>query len=76
MMQANKLAKISNVISNNRKFIPLTATIMLFFAAYFVGAGFYDGMREPQVFLNLFRASPYLLISAVGSDVCDYFWGD
>ena len=67
MMQANKLAKISNVISNNRKFIPLTATIMLFFAAYFVGAGFYDGMREPQVFLNLFRASPYLLISAVGS---------
>jgi ribose/xylose/arabinose/galactoside ABC-type transport system permease subunit len=67
MMQANKLAKISFFLSNNRKFLPLTATIMLFFAAYFVGAGFYEGMREPQVFLNLFRASPYLLISAVGS---------
>ena len=66
MRQANKLAKISTFLSNNRKFLPLTATIMLFFAAYFVGAGFYDGMREPQVFLNLFRASPYLLISAVG----------
>jgi galactofuranose transport system permease protein len=67
MMQANKFAKINSLISNNRKFLPLTATIMLFFAAYFVGAGFYGGMREPQVFLNLFRASPYLLISAVGS---------
>jgi ribose/xylose/arabinose/galactoside ABC-type transport system permease subunit len=67
MMQANKLAKFGAVLSNNRKFLPLSATIMLFFAAYFVGAGFYDGMRQPQVFLNLFRASPYLLISAVGS---------
>ena len=65
-MPANRLAKLSSFLSRNRKFIPLTATIMLFFAAYFVGAAFYDGMREPQVFLNLFRASPYLLISAVG----------
>jgi ribose/xylose/arabinose/galactoside ABC-type transport system permease subunit len=67
MMQANKLAKLSNMLSNNRKFLPLTITILLFFMAYLVGAGFYDGMREPQVFLNLFRSSPFLLISAVGS---------
>ena len=26
----------------------------------------YDGMRDPQVFLNLFRTSPFLLISAIG----------
>jgi ribose/xylose/arabinose/galactoside ABC-type transport system permease subunit len=67
MMQANKLAKLSTFLSKNRRFLPLSATILLFFAAYFVGAGFYGGMREPQVFLNLFRASPFLLISAVGS---------
>jgi simple sugar transport system permease protein len=52
--------------SNNRKFIPLAATIALFFVAYAAGAVFYEGMRDPQVFLNLFRTSPFLLISAIG----------
>jgi simple sugar transport system permease protein len=56
----------SALISNNRKFIPLAATIALFFVAYAVGAVFYDGMRDPQIFLNLFRTSPFLLISAIG----------
>jgi simple sugar transport system permease protein len=60
------MPKISAFISNNRRFIPLTATAVLFFVAYAVGAVFYEGMRDPQVFLNLFRTSPFLLISAIG----------
>jgi simple sugar transport system permease protein len=57
---------IGGLISTNRRFIPLAATAVLAFVAYGVGAIFYEGMREPQVFLNLFRTSPFLLISAVG----------
>ena len=49
-----------------RRFAPLAATVALFFLAYGFGAVLYDGMREPQVFLNLLRASPFLLISAIG----------
>ncbi|HXV97700.1 MAG TPA: galactofuranose ABC transporter, permease protein YjfF [Anaerolineae bacterium] len=60
------MQKISAFISNNRRFIPLTATAVLFFVAYAIGAIFYEGMRDPQVFLNLFRTSPFLLISAIG----------
>jgi simple sugar transport system permease protein len=61
------MRKISAIIANNQKFLPLSATIALFFAAYTYGAISYQGMRDPQVFLNLFRTSPFLLISAVGS---------
>jgi simple sugar transport system permease protein len=60
------MSKIGAFISNNRRFIPLTATAVLFFVAYAVGAIFYEGMRDPQVFINLFRTSPFLLISAIG----------
>jgi ribose/xylose/arabinose/galactoside ABC-type transport system permease subunit len=60
------MRKIKTLISNNRRFLPLTVTIMLFFVAYTVGASMYSGMRDPQVFFNLFRNSPFLLISAVG----------
>jgi ribose/xylose/arabinose/galactoside ABC-type transport system permease subunit len=52
--------------ARNRRFAPLAATILLFCFAYAFGAVLYDGMRDPQVFLNLFRASPFLLISAIG----------
>jgi ribose/xylose/arabinose/galactoside ABC-type transport system permease subunit len=58
--------KIGAFISNNRRFIPLSATIALFFIVYAFGAVSYEGMRDPQVFLNLFRTSPFLLISAIG----------
>jgi len=57
---------INTFVSNNRRFIPVFATAVLFFVAYGVGAGFYQGMRDPQVFLNLFRTSPFLLIAAIG----------
>ncbi len=60
------LRLISNFISNNRKFIPLTATAVLAFAAYGIGAYFFVGMRNPQVFLNLFRNGSFLLISGIG----------
>ncbi len=65
MLQA-RFARIGAVISNNRRFLPLSATIILFFSAYAFGAFSYEGMRDPQVFLNLFRSSHYLLISAIG----------
>jgi len=57
---------ISAFISNNRRFIPLTATALLAFIAYGVGAILYPGMRDIQVFLNIFRNSSYLMISAIG----------
>ncbi len=60
------MRKIAALVSNNRRFIPLSATITLFFVAYAFGAASYEGMRDPQVFLNLFRSSHYLLISAIG----------
>lgn len=60
------MQKIGTFISNNRKFIPLFVTALLFFVAYAVGAGFFQGMRDPQIFLNLFRTAPFLLIAAIG----------
>lgn len=60
------LASIGPRLARNRRFAPLAATVSLFAVAYLFGAVMYDGMRDPQVFLNLFRASPFLLISAVG----------
>ena len=60
------LQPVNNFLARNRRFIPLSATALLAFAAYFVGAIFLEGMRNPQVFFNLFRNSPFLLISAVG----------
>jgi ribose/xylose/arabinose/galactoside ABC-type transport system permease subunit len=58
--------KINAFISNNRRFVPVLATAVLFFIAYSIGAGLYQGMRDPQVFFNLFRTSPFLLIAAIG----------
>ena len=60
------MRKIGTLISNSQRFIPLTATAVLAFVAYGVGAALYPGMRDPQVFLNIFRNNAYLLISAIG----------
>ena len=57
---------VSNFFSNNRKLIPLMSTALLVLVAYGIGAYFFVGMRNPQVFFNLFRNSSYLLISAIG----------
>ena len=58
--------KPGNIVSNNRRFVPLLVTITLFFVVYALGMIFYPAMRDPQVFFNLFRTSPFLLISAIG----------
>ncbi len=60
------LTRANNFMSVNRRFIPLAATALLAFIAYGVGSISFEGMRNPQVFLNLFRNSSFLLISAVG----------
>jgi ribose/xylose/arabinose/galactoside ABC-type transport system permease subunit len=60
------MRKLGTLISNNQRFIPLTATAVLALVAYGVGAILYPGMRDPQVFLNIFRNNAYLLICAIG----------
>jgi simple sugar transport system permease protein len=60
------LQPVSNFFSNNRKFIPMMSTAFLALTAYAIGAYFFVGMRNPQVFFNLFRNSSYLLISGIG----------
>ncbi len=60
------MRRIGALFSNYQRFVPLIATALLAFAAYGVGAILYPGMRDPQVFLNIFRNNAYLLISAIG----------
>jgi ribose/xylose/arabinose/galactoside ABC-type transport system permease subunit len=60
------LQRIGNFFSKNRQFIPLMSTALLALVAYALGAYFFVGMRNPQVFFNLFRNSSHLLISGIG----------
>jgi ribose/xylose/arabinose/galactoside ABC-type transport system permease subunit len=60
------MQKLSIFLSRKRQLLPLTATIILFFLAYAVGAIYLPGMRDAQVFLNLFNQTPYLLVSVIG----------
>jgi ribose/xylose/arabinose/galactoside ABC-type transport system permease subunit len=50
----------------DRKFVPVLATIGVFLAIYFYGALQYKGMRQPQVFMNLFLNNAFLLITSIG----------
>jgi simple sugar transport system permease protein len=52
-----------------RKFLPLLATITLFFLAYAYGYIQYRGMRQPQAFFNLFIDNAFLLIAAIGETI-------
>lgn len=58
--------QMGNFFARNRKFIPLMSTALLALTAYGIGAYFFVGMRNPQVFFNLFRNTSYLLISGIG----------
>lgn len=60
------MQRIGSFFSRNRQFIPLMSTALLALVAYAIGAYFFVGMRNPQVFFNLFRISAHYLISAVG----------
>ncbi|MGB8980676.1 MAG: hypothetical protein WCC12_02265, partial [Anaerolineales bacterium] len=60
------LRRVSSFFSKNRQFIPLMSTALLALTAYGIGAYFFVGMRNPQVFFNLFRNSAHTLISGIG----------
>jgi ribose/xylose/arabinose/galactoside ABC-type transport system permease subunit len=60
------LRQMGGFYEKSRKFIPLLSTALLALTAYGIGAYFFVGMRNPQVFFNLFKSSSYLLISAIG----------
>jgi simple sugar transport system permease protein len=61
------ISRLVGFITRNQRFVPLTATALLAFAAYGVGAVLYPGMRQEQVFFNIFGNNTPLLISAVGA---------
>ncbi len=52
--------------ANTRRFLPLSATAVLFVAAYLLGATSFTAMRDGQAFFNLLITTPFLLISVVG----------
>jgi galactofuranose transport system permease protein len=60
------MLNLSTFFTKNRRFLPLSATIILFFIAFALGAAYLPGMRDTQVFLNLFNQTPYLLVAVVG----------
>jgi simple sugar transport system permease protein len=60
------MRKIGAFFSHYQKFVPLASTAALAFVAYGIGMILYPAMRDPQVFLNIFRSSTSILISAVG----------
>ncbi len=53
-------------VASKRRFLPLSATALLFAVAYILGAAAFPGMRDGQAFFNLFVTTPFLLISVVG----------
>jgi simple sugar transport system permease protein len=53
-------------LSKFQRFLPLSATIVLFSAAYAFGVVDFKSMRDPQVFFTLFITTPFLLISTIG----------
>jgi simple sugar transport system permease protein len=57
---------LSTRISKFQRFLPLSATIVLFSAAYAFGVVDFKSMRDPQVFFTLFITTPFLLISTIG----------
>lgn len=60
------MSGVRAAVQRNRRFVPVATTVSLFLLAYAYGAWAYESMRDPQVFLNMLRAAPFLLISAVG----------
>ncbi|HEY5157769.1 MAG TPA: hypothetical protein VII93_07400 [Anaerolineales bacterium] len=53
-------------ITRFRRFLPLSATIVLFSIVYVLGVISFKGMRDAQVFFTLFITTPFLLISVIG----------
>ena len=53
-------------VASKRRFLPLSATALLFAVAYVLGALSFPAMRDGQAFFNLLVTTPFLLISVVG----------
>ncbi len=53
-------------LSNSRRFLPLGATIAMFFLVYAFGVMAFPAMRDSQPFFNLLNTAPFLLIAVVG----------
>jgi ribose/xylose/arabinose/galactoside ABC-type transport system permease subunit len=60
------IQKLNILLSKNRRLLPLSAAMVLFSIAYIAGAAYLPGMRDSQVFFNLFNQTPYLLVAVVG----------
>jgi ribose/xylose/arabinose/galactoside ABC-type transport system permease subunit len=60
------MQRSSAFIARNRRLLPLSAAIVLFAIAYGMGAIYLPGMRDSQVFFNLFNQTPHLLVAVVG----------
>jgi ribose/xylose/arabinose/galactoside ABC-type transport system permease subunit len=60
------MQNLSTFLARNRRLLPLTAAIVLFFIAYALGTAYLPGMRDTQVFFNLFNQTPYLLVAVIG----------
>lgn len=53
-------------ISKFQRFLPLSATILLFIIVYAAGVASFAPMRDSQVFFTLFITTPFLLVSTIG----------
>ena len=53
-------------VEQQRKFLPLSATIGLFLLVYLAGVLAFQGMKDGQAFFNLFITTPFLVICVVG----------
>lgn len=60
------MKRVGAFLSRHRQFIPMMSTAFLALLAYGIGAYFFVGMRNPQVFFNLFGNTSYILISGIG----------
>jgi ribose/xylose/arabinose/galactoside ABC-type transport system permease subunit len=60
------MQSLSLRLTNNRKFLPLGATIGLFALAFLGGTILFPAMRDGQSFFNLLITTPFLLILVVG----------
>ena len=49
------------------RYVPISATILVFFVVYLIGIVSFDNFGSPQVFMNLFINNAYLGIAAIGT---------
>jgi ribose/xylose/arabinose/galactoside ABC-type transport system permease subunit len=56
----------SSRLANNRKFLPLVATVVMFGLVYTFGVLSFPAMRDSQPLFNLVNTAPFLLIAVVG----------